>query len=80
MDTRASGSRLTLALPGAMAENGVISRAEWGADETMRYTDSSYWQTRYPIYLKYVQSPKTQAQLDAINIENKKVDYLIKNG
>ncbi|MBC7498551.1 N-acetylmuramoyl-L-alanine amidase [Candidatus Gracilibacteria bacterium] len=80
MDTRASGSRLTLALPSAMAENGIISRAEWGADETMRYTDSSYWQTRYPIYLQYVQSPKTQAQLDAINIENKKVDYLIKNG
>jgi hypothetical protein len=29
MDTRASGTRLALALPGAMAENGVISRSEW---------------------------------------------------
>lgn len=29
IDTRPSGSRLTLSLPNIRAENGVISRSEW---------------------------------------------------
>lgn len=80
MDTRVSGSRIAWGLPGAIAENGVISRSEWGADETMRYSDSPHWQGKYDAYLQYVRSPKTQSQLDAITLEDDKVDYLIKNG
>ena len=80
MDTRVSGTRFTWALPGAIAENGVISRAEWWADETMRYADSAQWRSRYAVYMQYVQSPKTQAQLDGLHLEDARVDYLIKNG
>jgi len=80
MDTRASGTRLAFSLPRLTAENGVISRADWGADETMRYTDSPHWQSKYALYLQYVQSPKTQAQLDALSLEDARVDYLVKNG
>ena len=80
MDTRASGTRFALMLPGTRAESGIISRAEWWADETMRYVDSPHWQSKYATYLDYVQRPKTQNELDAIDAEDARVDYLIKNG
>lgn len=44
----------------------IISRASWGADESLRYGDNPLMQARYGEYLKYLQSPKTQDQLDAI--------------
>ncbi len=80
MDTRVAGSRFTIGFPGAIAEDGIISRAEWGADETMRYSDSPYWKSKYPGYLWYVRNPKTQVQLDAILMEDERVDFLMKNG
>lgn len=80
MDTRASGVRLAFVLPGATAETGIISRAEWGADESMRYSDSPQWQSRLAVYMQYVQSPKTQIQLDALRLEDTRLDFLIKNG
>ncbi|MBC7503973.1 N-acetylmuramoyl-L-alanine amidase [Candidatus Gracilibacteria bacterium] len=80
IDTRTSGSRLAFVMPGTQAESGIISRAEWGADETMRYVDSSYWQSKYATILDYIQRPKTQNELDAIDLEDKKADYIIKNG
>ena len=58
------------------AEDGVISRSEWGADETLRYADSPVWQMRQTAYLEYLQSPKTQTQLDAINAENTRVEFI----
>ena len=58
------------------AADGIISRAEWGADETLRYADNPIWQTRNATYLQYVQNPKTQSQLDAINAEKSRVDFI----
>lgn len=46
----------------------------------MRYADSAQWRSRYAVYMQYVQSPKTQAQLDGLHLEDARVDYLIKNG
>ena len=46
----------------------------------MRYVDSPHWQSKYATYLDYVQRPKTQNELDAIDAEDARVDYLIKNG
>ena len=60
------------------AEDGVISRSEWGADETLRYADSPVWQMRQTAYLEYLQSPKTQTQLDAINAENTRFEFIQK--
>lgn len=44
----------------------------------MRYADSSYWKEKYPDYLKYVQRPKTQSELDAIYLDRARVDFLKK--
>jgi hypothetical protein len=46
----------------------------------MRYADSAQWQSRYAVYMQYVQSPKTQSQLDALRLEDTRLDYLVKNG
>lgn len=58
------------------ATEGIISRADWGADETLRYADNPIWQTRNAAYLQYIQNPKTQSQLDAINAEESRVDFI----
>ena len=79
MDTRPSGSHFVFALPSIMAENGVISRREWWADETMRYTDSIYWKAKWPAYLKYVRDPKTQDQLNSIILEDDRLAFIRKN-
>ena len=78
IDTRPSGSRLALNLPGVMAQNGIISRAEWGADETIRYADAGPLKTSYANYLQYVAAPKTAAQLKAIAFDTDHVNFLQK--
>lgn len=50
------------------AATRIVSRAEWWADESYRYADSASQKQVYQEYLKYRQAPKTQSQLDAINI------------
>lgn len=50
------------------AATRIVSRAEWGADESYRYFDSEYHQKAYREYLTYRQSPKTAEQINAINI------------
>ncbi len=79
IDTRPSGSRLTLSLPNIRAENGVISRSEWWADETMRYADSVHWRNKWASYLKYVREPKTQAQLDSLKVEDDRYVFIRDN-
>ena len=56
----------------------IVSRAGWGADETLRYGDSPEWKSIYPAYLQYVQSPKTQIQLDAFRLQDMRVDFIEK--
>lgn len=50
------------------AATRIISRAEWWADESYRFSDSEYHQKAYQEYLTYRQSPKTAEQLNTINI------------
>ncbi|MDD2694089.1 MAG: N-acetylmuramoyl-L-alanine amidase [Candidatus Gracilibacteria bacterium] len=58
----------SMGIENASAATRIVSRAEWGADESYRYADSSTQKQVYQEYLKYRQAPKTQSQLDAINI------------
>ena len=69
---------LLVSIGAVWAEDGVIPRSGWGADETLRYADSPVWQLRQTAYLEYLQSPKTQTQLDAINAENTRVEFIQK--
>ncbi len=78
MNTQAQWYDLAFELPKLTADTTVVSRADWWADETMRYADSSYWKEKYPDYLKYVQRPKTQSELDAIYLDRARVDFLKK--
>lgn len=56
----------------------VISRKEWWADESLRYADSPEWKNAYPAYLQYVQSPKTQIQLDTLKLQDIRVAFIEK--
>lgn len=54
----------------------IISRAEWGADESLRYADSPVWKTANTSYLQYLARPKTQSELDEISSEDKRIAYI----
>ncbi|NRH20438.1 hypothetical protein HOO68_00120 [Candidatus Gracilibacteria bacterium] len=80
IDTRASGKEIAFRFPGATAEDGIISRKEWGADETIRYADSPKWKDAYAISLNYLGRPKTQTELDTIKILNDRSRFLRNSG
>lgn len=79
MDTRVSGSEIAFRFPGAIAEDGIISRKEWGADESIRYADSPQWKDKYAASLNYIGRPKTQTELDTIKILNDRSKFLRDN-
>jgi hypothetical protein len=54
----------------------IISRSEWGADESLRYADSPVWETPYTAHLQYLARPKSQSELDAIDLENTRISFL----
>ncbi len=56
----------------------IISRAEWGADESLRYADSPVWKDKYARYLNFVQSPKTQKQIDSFALQDTRVSFIEK--
>jgi hypothetical protein len=56
----------------------IISRKNWWADETLRYSDSPEWKNMYASYLQYVQSPKSQIQLDALKLQDARIEFLEK--
>lgn len=79
IDTRSSGFDLGWKLPRIFAENGIVSRADWWADESIRYADNPKWKTKYAASLEYLQRPKTQTELDAIKILNERSKFLREN-
>lgn len=54
----------------------IISRSEWGADETIRYTDNPRQIKAYQSTLDYYARPKTDAELKAIK-QAEDIDNLI---
>jgi hypothetical protein len=58
------------------ATEGIISRADWGADETLRYADNPIWIQKQAATLQYIQNPKTQGELDAIYAETARVNFI----
>lgn len=79
LDTRASGREIAFRFPGTNAEDGIISRKEWWADETIRYADSPKWKDKYAASLEYLGRPKTQAELNSIKILNDRSKFLRDN-
>jgi len=65
-----------VSLDGAYASPRIVSRSEWGADESYRYADNDLQSGKYNEYLKYRQSKKTQSQIDAITLSNKRQEQL----
>lgn len=53
-----------------LADSTVISRAGWGADETLRYTDNPNQQANWKAYLDYNARPKTESELAAIKLQD----------
>ena len=76
LSTQPVGKKLTWNMPLLQAEDPIVKRSEWGADETLRYVDNPAWKTKYASYLQYIQNPKTQEQLDAIITGQKRESYL----
>ena len=58
------------------ADPSIITRAQWGADESLRYVDSAKQKPIYDAYLKYLARPKTQTELNAIQ-RSEDVDKII---
>ena len=79
LDTRVSGREIAFRFPGTNAEDGIISRKEWWADETIRYADSPKWKDKYVASLEYLGRPKTQAELNSIKILNDRSKFLRDN-
>ena len=79
LDTRVSGREIAFRFPGTNAEDGIISRKEWWADETIRYADSPKWKDKYAASLEYLGRPKTQAELNSIKILNDRSKFLRDN-
>lgn len=79
LDTRAFGREIAFRFPGTNAEDGIISRKEWWADETIRYADSPKWKDKYVASLEYLGRPKTQAELNSIKILNDRSKFLRDN-
>jgi hypothetical protein len=44
----------------------------------LRYADSPEWKSIYPAYLQYLQSTKTQVQLDALQSEDDRISFIEK--
>lgn len=76
LSTQPESYSYTWKIPMMGAENPIITRSEWGADETLRYADSDVWKSKYASYLQYVQNPKTQDQLDTILLGQKRESFL----
>ncbi len=69
MSSYSEARQVTTHIDTAYAGTRIVSRAEWWADESYRYAESSSQKTRFQEYLTYRQSPKTQKQLDDISID-----------
>lgn len=76
INTLSQGKRIAWDIIGTRAENGVISRAQWGADESLRYWDSAKQKAKYQAFLAYAVRPKTQKELDTIK-RNQEIDAMI---
>jgi len=66
LDTEAHTLHMSMGRDIAQAENSsirIMSRSEWGADETLRYTDSPIWQKTYEKMAKEKDVPKSEASL-----------------
>jgi hypothetical protein len=66
LDTNASNLQLTYIVPATKAsqnnfQSNIIKRAEWGADETLRYKDSQRWKT----VLAKIEDDKDKPKSDA---------------
>ncbi len=57
-------------MPSLVANTAVISRAGWGADETLRYADSPRQKENVRKSLDYLSRPKTESELGAIQIQD----------
>lgn len=70
LDTSASSDHVVLApeVASAASDSGslhIVSRAEWGADETLRYKDNPSWQVVYANIAKNAGKPQSDAQIAA---------------
>lgn len=66
INTLPEGKKLAFVMPTTEADVNVISRREWGADETIRYTDHPRQIEAYQKNLEYLARPKTDAELKSI--------------
>lgn len=66
LNTLPESQKIAFVMPTLSAETNVISRASWGADESIRYTDHPRQIVQYQKSLAYFARPKTDAELKSI--------------
>lgn len=77
MNTLPTGKKLSFSLDTTRADSNIISRAEWGADETIRYVTHPRQQANYKAKLAYDARPKTATELKNI-ATNTAINAIIK--
>lgn len=66
VNTLPEGKKLAFVAPNTDAAMNIISRASWGADESIRYTDHPRQIAEYKKNLEYLARPKTEDELKVI--------------
>lgn len=80
LNTLPSGKKLSFRVPGMHANSNIISRAEWGADESLRYWDSAKQQTKYKAFLAYAARAKTEQEIATIKKNQEIHNFLVAEG
>ncbi|PID84589.1 hypothetical protein CSB09_00295 [Candidatus Gracilibacteria bacterium] len=80
MNTNPVSKKLVFEPFSSFARPTIIPRSLWGADESLRYADNKNQEKNWKGYLEYLQSDKTQKQLDAININAARRELVKKSG
>lgn len=78
LNTLPNGKKMVFLPTAVQADNLVVSRAWWGADETLRYVDHPRQKARYAQQLVYAKRPKTEKELRNLMLARDSEEFIFK--
>ena len=76
LNTLPQGKKLVFSFSDVQANNIIISRASWGADETLRYTNHPLQKAKYEKKLTNAKYPKTEAELKNLQFSRDSLNFI----
>lgn len=80
MNTKSVGTKYVFEPFSAKADPFIVSRAGWGADETLRYADSPDQAKNWKKEMDYITKDKTQKEISKIWLNRKRRNLVKKSG